>query len=257
MASSRARSASDARPAGRRRRRGPWPRARRPPARRPAGQQHRLELLGQLLHGLGQPVVAQPAPPPATGPGRAGPGGAAARSARRRVARAATRRSADSADSSPGHLLPGQPQVLGRRHGLSPRPARARQRGHHPHSSRTRPMATSLSRNARLPVPHPGVQQLPDDQESPHSRCSASGSPTRWTGPPRSRPAPGPAPPPRKMGRRCTITVNPSTGGGAPDSRLAMTTSAIRPIVSRSAPAPTPTARRTAARSLRPRLASR
>ena len=34
------------------------------------------------------------------------------------------------------------------------------------------------------------------------------------------------------MGRRWTITVNPSTGGGAPDSRLAMTTSAIRPIVS-------------------------
>jgi hypothetical protein len=39
-------------------------------------------------------------------------------------------------------------------------------------------------------------------------------------------------PTPRKMGRRCTITVNPSTGGGAPDSRRAMTTSAIRPIVS-------------------------
>jgi hypothetical protein len=34
------------------------------------------------------------------------------------------------------------------------------------------------------------------------------------------------------MGRRCTITVKPSTGGGDPESVRAITTSEIRPIVS-------------------------
>ena len=171
---------------------------------------------------------------------------AAARSAGRRLARAATR-------ARPTRPAPARPPAPRAAAGAWPA-ARAAARpllehvqgGHHPLLAHPADGHVVEPQPRRSPVADAGVQQLPDDQGLPLPLLERAQvhCPGGQDGPlsssSRTRPTP------KKMGRRCTITVNPSTGGGAPDSGRAITTSAIRPIVSHWAPAPAaaPAARR-------------